>query len=415
MKPIGQNALESPAPVAGVEKEREWEREKDHKGESKAERPSRGKTPPIDIVAVLVTTTPELRKVLVEPERVVAASVTISTCVIAPTFKSKAFPHNVSAGVLDLLYQLTRLPNNQKAWKKELSDAFLDPKFFSSPISLVKSNWVPLARQYLMSERERMTELLGRITPPTTAGVLFGVGATSTRQEADKKAQLNLRRIAFLIFAAPADTFVVNLSELEEKLVELLSATAVTSPSAATRGDVYLVFRALVLRTSPVHLSSFWPLINTELQSAISALFPDEENDTYTDFAILQACKLLDTLLVIAPDEFQLHEWLFVTDTIEAVYRPNEWNPTALVDQVAIELPSSSSHGAVVENRRRPWLAGDYIRELEKGRGDIRAEFLRPFFNNLSIFVYEATYGMKPPDIEACEDALLKDIFFEEP
>jgi hypothetical protein len=259
-----------------------------------------------------------------------------------------------------------------------------------------------------------MTELLGKITPPTTAGVLFGVGATSARQEADKKTQLNLRRISFLIFAAEADTFVINLSELEEKLVELLSATAVTSPSSATRGDVYLVLRALVLRTSPVHLSSFWPLINAELQSALSALFPDEGNDIYTDFSILQACKLLDTLLVIAPDEFQLHEWLFVTDTIEAVYRPNEWNPTALVDQVAIEHPSSSSHSAVVGDKRRPWLFGDYIRELERSGGDIRAELLRPFFNNLSIFAYEATYGMKPPDTGACEDVVLRDIFFEE-
>jgi hypothetical protein len=259
-----------------------------------------------------------------------------------------------------------------------------------------------------------MTELLGRITPPTTAGVLFGVGATSARQEADKKTQLNLKRIAFLIFAAETDTFIVNLPELEDKLVELLSATAVTSPSSATRGDIYLVFRALALRTSPVHISSLWPLINTELQSALSSLFPDEENDIYTDSSILQACKLLDTLLVIAPDEFQLHEWLFVTDTIEAVYRPNDWNPTALVDQVASELPSSSSHGTMVENRRRPWLTGDHVRELEKGGGDIRSELLRPFFSNLSIFVYEATYGMKPPDTGACEDAVLRDLFSEE-
>ncbi|RPA91145.1 hypothetical protein L873DRAFT_1831516 [Choiromyces venosus 120613-1] len=416
VKPIGQNVLESPAPLAGGDKdrEREREREKESDGDNKGDRTSRGKTPPVDIVAVLVSTVPELRKVLVDPDRVIAASVTISTNVIGPTFRSKSFPHNVTGGVLDLLYQLTRLPSNQKAWKKELSDAFLDPKFFSSPISLVKSNWVPLARQFLISERERMTELLGRITPPTTAGVLFGVGATSARQEADKKTQLNLRRIAFLIFAAEIDTFVVNLSELEEKLVELLSATAVTSPSSATRGDIYLVFRALALRTSPVHLSSLWPLINTELQSALSSLFPDEDNDIYTDSSILQACKLLDTLLVIAPDEFQLHEWLFVTDTIEAVYRPNDWNPTALVDQVASELPSSSSHGTMVENRRRPWLAGDHVRELEKSGGDIRSELLRPFFSNLSIFVYEATYGMKPPDMGACEDAVLRDLFSED-
>lgn len=401
--------LEAPAPVAGSSGEKQVD------GEGNIERANRGRTSPDDIVSILASIIPELRKVLVEPDRVVAASVTISTSVIGPTFRAKTFPQNISPGILDLLYQLTRLQNNQRAWKKELSDALLDPKFFSSPVSLVKGNWVPLVRQYLISDRERMTDLLGRITPPTTAGVLFGVGATSARQEADKKTQLNLRRIAFLIFAAEKDTFVVNLKELEEKLVELLSATAVTSPSSATRGEVYLVFRALVLRTSSVHLASFWPLVNTELQSALSALFPDEDNYIYTDSTILQACKLLDTLLVITPDEFQLHEWLFVTDTIEAVYRPNGWVPAALVDQVALELPYSSSQGgAVVENRRRPWLTGDKIRELERNRGDIKAEILRPFFSNLSIFVYEGTYGMKPPDLDACEDALMRDMFIEE-
>lgn len=389
--------------------------EKEVDNEGKIERQSRGRTSPDDIVAILASIIPELRKVLVEQDRVIAASVTISTSVIGPTFRSKAFPQNISPGILDLLYQLTRLQNNQKAWKKELSDALLDPKFFSTPSSMVKSNWIPLVRQYIINDRDRMTDLLGRITPPTTAGVLFGVGATSARQEADKKTQLNLRRIAFLVFGAERDTFVVNLKELEEKLVELLSATAVTSPSSATRGEVYLVIRALALRTSPVHLSSFWPLINTELQSALSALFPDEDNYTYTDSTILQACKLLDTLLVISPDEFQLHEWLFVTDTIEAVYRPNGWVPTALVDQVAMELPSSSSQGsAMVEDRRRPWLAGEKIRELERSGGDIKAEILRPFFSNLSIFVYEGTYGMKPPDMEACEDSLMRDMFADE-
>ncbi|KAH8153786.1 uncharacterized protein LAJ45_01553 [Morchella importuna] len=408
-RPMGQNLLEAPAPVVGSA----GEKHVDNEGSS--EKIGRGRASPDDIVAILATIVPELRKVLVEHDRVVAASVTISTSVIGPTFRSKAFPQNISPGILDLLYQLTRLQNNQKAWKKELSDALLDPKFFSSSIPLVKEGWVPLVRQYLLSDRERMVDLLGRITPPTTAGVLFGVGATSARQEADKKTQLNLRRIAFLILAAETDTFVVNLKELEEKLVELLSATAVTSPSSVTRGEVYMVFRALVLRTSPVHLASFWPLINTELQSAIPAILPDDENNgTYTDATILQACKLLDTLLVIAPDEFQLHEWLFITDTIEAVYRPDGWAPAALADQVTLELPSPAlqSDTMVVGNRRRPWLVGERVRDLEKK--DIKTEILRPFLSALSIFVYEGTYGMKPPDLDSCEDALMRDMFVEE-
>lgn len=365
---------------------------------------------PDDIVPILVAIVPELRKVVVEPDRVIAASVSISTSLIGPIFRSKSFPQNVLPALLELVYQLTRLPNNQKAWKKELSDAFLDPRFFYSAPALVKEKWVPLQRQYLLTDRDRMMELLSRVAPPTTAGVLFGVGAASARQEADRKTALNLKRIAFLIFAAEQDAFVPKLGELEDKLVELLSATAVSSPSSATRGEVYLVLRALALRTSPVHLSPLWPLVNSELTAALLALAPDGDPEkTFNDASILQACKLLDTLLVLSPDEFQLHEWLFVTDTIEAVDHPADWSPMALVDQVVLDMAGGRSReydGG--KGGRKSWFGG------EEAKGEDR-EVIAEFLRGLSIATYEGTYGMGRPDLEGVEDVFVGDLFGEVP
>lgn len=401
--PVGSRALEPLAPSASTER-------LDQEGESRAERPNKGKAMPDDIVPILVTIIPELRKVVVEPDRVIAASVSISTSLIGPIFRSKSFPQNVFPAFLELVYQLSRLPNNQKAWKKELSDAFLDPRFFNSAPALVKEKWVPLQRQYLLTDRDRMMELLSRITPPTTAGVLFGVGAASARQEADRKTALNLKRIAFLIFAAEQDAFVPKLSELEEKLVELLSATAVSSPSSATRGEVYLVLRAVALRTSPVHLSPLWPLVNSELTAALRALAPDGDPEkTFNDASILQACKLLDTLLVLSPDEFQLHEWLFVTDTIEAVDHPADWNPTALADQVVLDMPGGRSreYGGG-KGGRKSWF-GD-----EETKGEDR-EVIAEFLRGLSIATYEGTYGMERPDLEGVEGVFVGDLFGEAP
>jgi hypothetical protein len=407
--PAGFRVLE---PISSTSSQSE---KSDPDGESRPERPNKGRTSPDDIVPTLVSIVPELRKVVVEPDKVITASISISTSLVGPTFRAKSFPQNVTPSLLDLIYQLTRLQNNQKAWKKELSDAFLDPKFFHSTVNLIKEKWIPLLRQYLLADRDRMMELLSRLTPPTTAGVLFGVGAAGARQEADRKTALNLKRIAFLIFAAEQDSVVPKLTELEEKLVELLSATAVSSPSSATRGEIYLVLRALALRTSPVHMSSLWPLINSELTSALLALTIDGDPEkTYTDTSILHACKLLDTLLVIAPDEFQLHEWLFITDTIEAVYHNHEWNPAALVDQVAIEMsyPGSNRKGIpddLHHSGRKPWFKGGSISEDL----DIRRDLIAPFMRNLSIVTYEGTYAMGKPDYEGVEDALLADLFEE--
>jgi len=413
--PAGSRSLELPAPIplSNLEKA-------EADGEPRPDRTSKGKTAPDDIVPILVSIVPILRKVLLEPERVITASVSISTSLIGPIFRSRSFPNNVSPTLLDLVYQLTRLQNNQKAWKKEVSDAFLDPKFFLSPPSIIKEKWVPLTVQYLLADRERMMELLSRITPPTTAGVLFGVGAASARQEADRRTALNLKRIAFLIFAAEHDAFVPKLTEIEEKLVELLSATAVSSPSSATRGEVYIVLRALALKTSSVHMSSLWPLINTELHNALVALAPDGDPEhTFNDAGILQACKLLDTLLVLSPDEFQLHEWLFVTDTIEAVYHAHDWNPMALADQVVLEL--SGGRGAYESDTamaygagRKPWFRG---RRAGTGQAemDVKRDVIAPFLRGLSIATYEGTYAMAKPDIEECREALLADLFEEVP
>lgn len=219
------------------------------------------------------------------------------------------------------------------------------------------------------------------------------------------------------MLSADNDMFVVNLGSLQEKIVDLITATAASSPSSTTRSEVYMVLRALILKTSPVHLASFWPIVNAELYDALSSLYPTETHDTYNTSSVLQAAKLLDTLLTIAPDDFQLREWLFVTDTIDAVYRPAGWRPVALVDGLAETLDSraGSPHGGfnplggAQQGMRKPLLTSAVV-------GNVPLEsmvdrVLRPFLRQLSINAFESTYKMEAPDRQACCDDLLRDLF----
>lgn len=381
-----------------------------------------------DVVGILASIAPNLPKILVEPDRVLNAANIISTSVIGPTFRSKAFPDNTSKSLLTLIYQLSRLPNTQKSWRKDLSDAFNDSRFFASPLSLVESDWLPLLRQWALADKDRMSELLSRIAPPSTAGIVFGVGATSARLESDRKTQLNLRRIATLVLAAASDTFVSDLTSIEEKLVELLGATTSSSPSSTTRAEIYIVLRALALKTSPIHLALLWPIINAELHAVISSVVaPDhlQTSDTYSNFSVLQACKLLDTLICIAPDDFQLHEWLFITDTIDAVYRPTQSHSVALIDELSEELGSSSitlpSHTDAITITafsgalRRPLIGSAGLSgeiNLDR-REDLVGKVLRPFFSQLSIYAFESTYSMGAIDWQSLKEGLLKDLFDE--
>ncbi|KAM0462454.1 hypothetical protein ACHAPV_003931 [Trichoderma viride] len=381
-----------------------------------------------DVVAILASIVPNLPKILLEPDRVLSAAATISSNVIGPTFRSKTFPDSVTSSALKLLHELSRLPNNQKAWKKDVSEAFNDSKFFAMNLALVQNDWLPLLRQWALTDKERIPEIVGRISAPTTAGIVFGVGATSARLEADRKTQLNLRRIATLILASAEDAFVTDIPAIFDKVVELFGATSTSSPSSTTRAEVYMVIRALVLKVSPIHLARLWPVVNAEIHSAISSIVaPDHStaSEVYVNAAILQACKLLDLLICVAPDDFQLHEWLFVTDTIEAVYRSSTYQPVALVDEISEELGATTIAGhddatimaqmATNQNgsRRLPLLGASGINDdvsFER-KDELVAKVLRPFFGQLSIFAFESTYAMGALDRDACVEALLRDVF----
>ncbi|KAF4344763.1 dopey [Fusarium beomiforme] len=383
---------------------------------------------PDDVISILASFVPKLSKILVEPDRVLSASATISTNVIGPTLRAKGFPDIVSKNTMRLLHELSRVHNNQKNWKKDVGDAFNDPKFFGMDLDLARDDWLPLLRQWTLTDKEKMPEIVGRISAPSTAGIVFGVGATSARLEADRRTQLNLRRIATLILASSEDAFVSDLSEIFGKLAELLNASPTSSPSSTTRADIYMVFRALALRTSAIHLGMLWPVVNAEIHSAISSVAaPDTStaSDTYTNASVLQACKLLDLLICVAPDDFQLHEWLFITDTIDAVYRPSTYQPVALVDELSDELgatvnnsgfqSSSVVHPVARGSSRRPLLGQGGINDdvsLDR-KDELVAKVLRPFFGQLSIFAFESTYAMGRVDREACVSSLLKDIFDE--
>lgn len=380
-----------------------------------------------DVVTILASIVPNLSKILIDPDRITAAATTVSTQVLSPTFRWKSYPQNVTESTLGILYAMSRIPEASKIWRRDVAEAFNDSKFFcASSLALAEKGWLPILRQWVLLDKDRMPELLARLSAPTSAGIMFGVGASSARLEADRKTQFNLRRMATLVLASDHDTFAVNLSSIQEKLVELMTATAASSPSSATRSEIFMLLRSLLLKISSVHLAPLWPIITSELYDAISSLFPDGSSpDTYNINCVVQGSKLLELLLVLAPDEFQLREWLFITDTIDAVYRPRDWDPVALVDELAEDLDSragllsassqhalnTNSNNTSSENKRKPLL----ISELLKGvaREELVDRVLRPFFRGLSINSFESVYSMVAPEWQACHEDLLADVFDE--
>lgn len=127
---------------------------------------------------------------------------------------------------------------------------------------------------------------------------------------------------------------------------------------------------------------------------------------------------------------------MFISDTIEAVYRsPNSYT-SALVDRLAIRMGSGLTSGSrgnsFSEDDIYPKVC-PFSAELTKttavlqfGRPDYRPlrrpiigtsvcqsiSELIPFLSHLSVVIYERSYALSgPADMEACEKQVLEDIF----
>lgn len=380
----------------------------------------------LTLVPVLNRVTNKLELILETQERMAYAINNVTQSLLAPVFKSKSFPKNISRGALALVVQMTRKAPTAKNWKKEIFDAFNDPRLLTSSPELMTDGWFPVLHQWSLHDKERMPELLSRLTPPSSAGIMFGVGASAARQEADRRTQLNLRRLCTLLLASPEDTYVAHLRPIEEKISELFDASPSSSPSATIKAELFMLCRTLALSVSSVHMSPFWPIINDKLEAALTSLLPSSNNSTdFNNLSILQACKLLDLLVSLSPDEFQLHEWLYITDTIDAVYQPCDFSPVALSDQIAETLGSTSMDESMIaatptastgraKNKRRPLLVEDLVVDKEDIKALPKEEFvravIRPFLSQLSMHAYEGVYSMEQADVKVLREGLLVDL-----
>lgn len=344
-----------------------------------------------DIISVLACITPSLPQILSDNTLLLQATNTLSTSIIQPTIRAKKFPENITPTFLHLLHSIGQFGAGQhnsasaglvKVFRRDVGEAFNHPAFFSCTPSEFDL-WKGILKLWSNKDRERIvSDLLSRVAPPTTAGIVFGVGATSARMEADMRTKSTLKRITALILADGRDAWVAVLPAIFAKVTELLTATTTSSPSSATRAEIYILIRSLIIRTSPIHLSFLWPSLNSELESCLSSSLAggnsreaEREREVWDGAALIQGCKLLEQLLDVAPEEWQVGEWTFVRDGADILSPPSEEDAVALTDRLKVELGSGEDA-----------TAGDQVDLSFETEGMEREDVilrLRPFFAGL--------------------------------
>ncbi|KAI0081169.1 hypothetical protein K474DRAFT_1768894 [Panus rudis PR-1116 ss-1] len=403
---LGVNGRDSPAPREGKLDEKATA--------STTSLPDTAKSitlDPIDRLNVYIATdvVPNLRKFLVDNDKILVVCNSIIYNLIGPAMKSRSKPLDVDDNILAILREMTRIAAAMKAWRGPIVDVLNDNRCFNSTPQAGRK-WRPMVKALFDTDKTAFSELLSRITTAPSANIF------TNREYEMLLRSLNLRRLSYVILTGEKNHFLTQLPSIQEKLVDTLRN--VSAP--IVQSEVYLCIRVLLCRLSPHNLASFWPTILTELfrlfEQILVAVPPDGSEDLSL---ILSAAKLLDLILVLQTEEFQIHQWIFITDTVDAIDHPDDWSPHALLDrlsEVVGDLPAAEDRKQQVDDiplttthsdsrpSRRPMLLS--MRQIESIRD------LNHFFSHASIVSYESVYQSGGNvDWDAVEQSLLDDMF----
>ncbi|KAF7302659.1 Dopey-N domain-containing protein [Mycena chlorophos] len=366
---------------------------------------------------IATTAMPNLRKFLMDNDKVVASCTNIVYYIISPAMKGKSSkPMDVDPAVLSMIEEMTKIPSTLKTWRPPVVELLNDNRLFNcNPESADK--WKPIMKSLFDLDKAAFPELLAKVATAPSANIF------TNREYEMLLRSLNVRRLSYILFAGEKNFFLTLLPSIQEKLVEILRN--VTAP--IVQSEVYLCIRVLLCRLSAHNLTSFWPVLLTELyrifEQLITAPLPADGSEDLQ--LILSASKCLDLLLALQSEEFQIHQWIFITDTVDAIYRPDDCFPEAMMDHIAEivgSLPVAESRDPPAANglvispapnvsmfgvdrpMRRPML--NSVRQMDSIRD------LMPFFSSVSISSYESVYASGGNvDWAAVEKGLLEDMF----
>ncbi|XP_003800714.1 protein dopey-2 [Otolemur garnettii] len=236
----------------------------------------------------------------------------------APSFRAGA----------QLLSSLSGYAYTKRAWKKEVLELFMDPAFFQMDSSCI--HWKSIIDHLLTHEKTMFKDLMNMQSSSLKLFSSF-----------EQKAML-LKRQAFAVFSGELDQYHLYLPLIQERLTDNLRV----GQTSIVAAQMFLFFRVLLLRISPQHLTSLWPIMVSELIQTFIQLEEDlkEEDESLRSnnkinrikvsvmdgngpavgeipqselILYLSACKFLDTALSFPPDKmplFQIYRWAFVPE-----------------------------------------------------------------------------------------------------
>ncbi|XP_049819768.1 protein dopey-1 homolog isoform X3 [Aethina tumida] len=251
-----------------------------------------------------------------------------------------------------LLASLSSYQYTRKAWKKDIFDLLLDNSLFQMDHQCLKF-WRTIVDNLMTHDNTTFKDLMSRVTMTQSGSLnLF----SSREQEYEQKAQL-LKRLAYVIFCSEMDQYAKYMPDIQEQLTTSLR---INVPNI--QAQVFLCFRVILIRMSPIHVTSLWPIIISEMLqvflqieqelSKSSDEFRPVNNSWATNSSNglhalghphylrlqLSTAKLLDLALLLPATtlpQFQMYRWAFVGDDLDRLNQSNQISFTPHVHRIA--------------------------------------------------------------------------------
>ncbi|EPY49658.1 dopey family protein [Schizosaccharomyces cryophilus OY26] len=339
---------------------------------------------------------PNISDLARDEEKLIGWSTMIINAFITPIVKARTFPEAFAEMHLDLLVVFSRYSSLCKSWKKEFWDIFNDNNLFRFDTSQLRK-LAPVIHVALYQDLTRLSDLITKSD--------LGMTALFTSRDAQLGVrQGNLCRITIFILSCHKDFFLPSLPPIIDLIKRLLGS----DPEGVLKKELFLIIRALALRTTSTHLLSLWPVVISELQIVFQKFCMADA--TISKETLVDACKLLDFLSALKPEEFSLHEWILMMSPLDAVYWNSRTSPKPLVHLVAERLKDSSSdlfEKNSIESSEHSSSVTLRTPSLPAYPTDGQ---LRQFLNAIPIDVYEESYSLSVIDLYWFEESIYREL-----
>lgn len=350
---------------------------------------------------------------------------------------------NLPDHIVDLLVVLSEdeTCESMKAWKSLCQEILNDDiGFFSIDVSKM-GKWNIVMKNWILSAEQRLGDMISN-------RLIFSSGANNSSTLLfnwnDEVEILNgniplIKKIIYLLLINEKDEFIGIIGDLLRKLDDLFKAfRQMTKQHCQLESWILILLRTIFFKFSESHLTEAWSLVDKELFYMFNEAYlkvveeaeedndemkdktdktergvKDEEDQKVFDMLFLQGCKLLDVLVVLGQEEFQLSEWIFISDNMDGIFNSSvEGEDVGIVEKMGKRHTKykvgknggvSEDAGGASHKKKVPILTG--IRSIEN------VMELKRFFNMLKVRKYENEYAMKTVDEESIFADVFADVF----